>query len=146
MRTQFLLLTSIVFMVGCEPASQPAGQAGQQLISAAPTSVSFDATRQPVAEKRPHAMTLHGHTRVDEYYWLRDDKRQSPAVLAYLEAENAYFEATMKPWAGLQESMYKEMTSRLDPDESSVPYFKDGYWYYSRYEPDSEYALSLIHI
>lgn len=141
MRTQFLLLASIVFMVGCEPASPPIEQSGQQVKAETSRGSGLGATGQPVAEKRPHAMTLHGHTRVDEYYWLRDDTRQSAAVLAYLEAENAYFEATMEPWAGLQESMYEEMTSRLDPDESSVPYFKDGYWYYSRYEPGSEYAI-----
>jgi len=92
-------------------------------------------------EKRPHEMTLHGHTRNDEYFWLRDDTRKDPEVLAYLEAENAYFEKVMKPVAGIQETMFEEMTARLDPDESSVPYLKNGYWYYSRYEPGKEYAI-----
>ena len=91
--------------------------------------------------KRPHEMTLHSHTRVDEYFWLRDDTRKDPEVLAYLEEENAYFEKLMKPVAGIQETMFEEMTARLDPDESSVPYLKDGYWYYSRYEPGKEYAI-----
>jgi len=136
MRTQFLLLASIVSLAGCEPASQPAAQVEQQANPGVTSSAG-----QPIAEKRPHEMNLHGHTRVDEYFWLRDDTRQSPEVLAYLEAENAYFEETMKPWAGLQETLFKEMTSRLDPDESSVPYLKNGYWYYSRFEPGSEYAI-----
>lgn len=136
MRTQFLLLASIVLLAGCEPASQPAAQVEQQANPGVTSS-----TGQPIAEKRPHEMSLHGQTRVDEYYWLRDDTRQSPEVLAYLEAENAYFEETMKPWAGLQETLFREMTSRLDPDESSVPYLKNGYWYYSRFEPGSEYAI-----
>jgi oligopeptidase B len=92
-------------------------------------------------EKRPHEMTLHGHTRVDEFYWLRDDTRKDPEVLAYLESENAYFDKAMEPFDALKQTMYTEMTSRLDPDESSVPYFKDGYWYYSRYEPGQEYAI-----
>jgi oligopeptidase B len=91
--------------------------------------------------KRPHEMTLHGHTRVDEYYWLRDDTRKDPDVIAYLEEENAYFDKIMKPVAELQGTLFDEMTSRLDPDESSVPYLKNGYWYYSRYEPDMEYAI-----
>ena len=52
--------------------------------------------KQPKAEKRPHVMTLHGHTRVDEYFWLRDDARQDPEVIAYLEAENAWFDSIME--------------------------------------------------
>ena len=92
-------------------------------------------------QKRPHQMTLHGHTRNDEFFWLRDDSRQDQDVLAYLEEENAHFEEIMAPVAGLRESLFEEMTGRLDPDESSVPYHKDGYWYYSRYEPDGEYAI-----
>ena len=92
-------------------------------------------------EKRPYEMTLHGHTRVDEYFWLRDDSRKDPQVLAYLEEENAYFEKVMEPVAKMQETMFEEMTARLDPDESSVPYLKNGYWYYSRYEPEREYAI-----
>lgn len=51
----------------------------------------------PVAAKHPHALKKHGDTRVDNYYWLRDDERQKPEVLAYLEAENAYTDAMLKP-------------------------------------------------
>ena len=94
-----------------------------------------------MADKRPHEMTLHGQTRVDDYFWLRDDTRKDPDVLAYLEKENSYFDEVMKPNEALQAAMFKEMTGRLDPDESSVPYLKDGYWYYSRYEPSKEYAI-----
>ena len=96
---------------------------------------------EPRAEKRPHEMTLHGTTRVDEYHWLRDDDRDDPEMLAYLEQENAWFEQEMAHTEKLQETLYEEMTGRLDPDESSVPYEKDGYWYYSRYEPEKEYAI-----
>jgi len=92
-------------------------------------------------EKRPHEMTLHDHTRVDEYFWLRDDSRTDPEMLAYLEEENRYFDKMMEHNAGLQDTLFKEMTGRLDPDESSVPYQEGDYWYYDRYEPDSEYAI-----
>ncbi len=96
---------------------------------------------EPKAEKRPHEMTLHGDTRVDEYFWLRDDDRADPDVLAYLEHENAWFEQELAHTAELQNTLFEEMTGRLDPDDSSVPYEKDGYWYYYRYEPDKEYAI-----
>lgn len=99
------------------------------------------AMTEPRAEKRFVEMTLHGHTRIDEYHWLRDDERQDPEVLAYLEAENAWFEKNMAHTDELEETLYQEMVGRLDPDESSVPYEKDGWWYYTRYEPEQEYAI-----
>ena len=71
-------------------------------------------------EKRPHKMTLHGDTRVDEYFWLRDDLRQDPQMLAYLEEENAYFASEMAHNAALQDTLYDEMTGRLDPDPAQL--------------------------
>jgi oligopeptidase B len=139
MRTQFLVLFSTVFLLACKPASEPVttSSADQKPVNTASTFLE-----QPMPEQRPHEMTLHGHTRVDEYFWLRDDTRKNPEVIAYLEEENAYFDKIMEPVTGIQKTMFEEMTSRLDPDESSVPYLKDGYWYYSRFEPGSEYAIN----
>ncbi len=136
-----LLLVSAAFLIACEPASERIGQLDSQSKSLNSLNNESTHVEQPMPEKRPHEMTLHGHTRVDEYFWLRDDTRKDPQVLAYLEEENAYFEKIMKPLAGLQNTLFAEMTARLDPDESSVPYLKDGYWYYSRYEPGSEYSI-----
>ena len=142
MRNHLLLLLGTLFLIACEPASDPAGQTPSQANDQNPVEIeSTTVEQQPMPAKRPHEMTLHGHTRVDEYFWLRDDARKDPEMLAYLEEENAYFDKIMEPVAALQETMFEEMTSRLDPDESSVPYLKDGYWYYSRYQPDSEYAI-----
>ncbi|MCP4045489.1 MAG: S9 family peptidase [Gammaproteobacteria bacterium] len=141
MRVHLLFLLSTLILIACEPASDPAGQTQAQVSDPSPVDTASTTVEQPMPAKRPHEMTLHGHTRVDEYFWLRDDTRKNPEMLAYLEEENAYFDKIMEPVAALQETMFEEMTSRLDPDESSVPYFKDGYWYYSRYQPDSEYAF-----
>jgi len=94
-----------------------------------------------MAKKIPHEMTLHGTTRIDDYYWLRDDDRSDPEVLAYLKAENDWYESQMAHTGQLRDDLYKEMTARLDPDESTVPYEKGGYWYYSRYEPGKEYPV-----
>ena len=94
-----------------------------------------------MTEKRPHPLSTHGHTRIDDYYWLRDDKREDPQVLDHLRAENEAFEAAMAHTTELQETLYEEMTSRLDPDESSVPYQVDDYWYYSRFEQGREYRI-----
>lgn len=141
MKIRSLIFACTLSLLACEPASKPAGNAGtapaEQALTAPPTMTK----NQPMPEKRPYEMTLHGITRVDEYYWLRDDTRKDPEVLAYLEAENRHFDEVMEPYAAMQKTLYTEMTARLDPDEASVPYLKDGYWYYSRYEPLQEYAI-----
>lgn len=97
------------------------------------------ASDAPIAQVRPHEMTLHGHTRVDPYYWLRE--RESPEVIAYLEAENAYAQEQMASTEALQEALYEEIVGRIDPTDESVPYELDGYWYYTRYEPGGDYPL-----
>ncbi len=93
----------------------------------------------PLAKKIAREMARHGHTRVDEYYWL--NQRENPEVIAYLQAENAYTDAVMKPAAGLQETLYKEMAGRVPQTDMSVPYFENGYWYYTRYEKGKDYPL-----
>ncbi|WP_372873075.1 S9 family peptidase [Shewanella sp.] len=95
----------------------------------------------PIANKVPHEMALHGVTRIDNYYWLRDDERQQPEVLAYLRAENAYAEAHMASWKELKAKLFDEMTSRLVKDDSSVPYHWKGQYYYRRVEGDREYPI-----
>jgi oligopeptidase B len=93
----------------------------------------------PKAAARPHRIEENGHVRVDDYFWLRDDARKSPEVLAYLEAENAYTEAVLAPTKPLQEKIYSELVSRLKQDEDSVPFHKNGYWYYRGFEPGKDY-------
>ena len=93
----------------------------------------------PVANIVPHATTLHGDTRVDNYFWLRD--RSNPDVTAYLEAENAFTEAIMQPTAGLQEKLYQEILGRIKEDDLSVPVKRDDYYYYSRTEQGKAYAI-----
>jgi oligopeptidase B len=93
----------------------------------------------PQADIRPHVVGSPHGNRVDPYYWLRDDERRDPAVRAYLEAENAYKERHL---AGpLREVLYREIVARLKQDDTSVPYFKDGYWYYTRFETGKEHPI-----
>lgn len=95
----------------------------------------------PLARKTPHLLTQHNDIRIDHYHWLRDDERTSPEVLTYLEQENRYTDQVLAPLADLQDRLYQEMIARLRPDDSSVPYLKNGYWYQSRYQTGFEYAL-----
>ncbi len=95
----------------------------------------------PIAEKRPHNLTVHGETRIDDYYWLRDDKREDPAVLDYLAQENAYGEAMMAGFDELRHQLFTEMVERIPQQDRSVPYVRRGYRYQSRYEQGNEYAI-----
>ena len=96
----------------------------------------------PVAATRPHSFTAHGVTIEDPYAWLKDPNYpevEDKDVLAYLEAENAYFEGVMAPHKGLIDRLYAEMKGRIKEDDSSVPQ-KDGDWlYWTSFETGGEY-------
>ncbi len=95
----------------------------------------------PIAEQRQQQVGVDGNVREDEYYWMRDDKREDPDVLAYLNAENAYLAAQMGHTETIQATLYQELVSRIDPDESSVPSRHGNDYYYVRYEPGKEQAI-----
>lgn len=95
----------------------------------------------PVAAVRPRVIASPHGARVDPYYWLRDDARENPEVLAYLAAENAYTERVLAPVQPLREALYAEIVARLKPDDASVPYFKNGYWYATRFEAGREHPI-----
>ncbi len=93
----------------------------------------------PVARPQRTATTLHGHTLVDDYAWLRD--KENPETIAYLEAENAHTAAVLGPTKDLQEKLYREMLSHIKETDVSVP-FRDGdYWYYTRTEEGLQYPI-----
>lgn len=96
--------------------------------------------KKPTAKKVPYSMTLHGDTRVDNYYWLRDDERENSEVLDYLHAENDYGQQVMASQQALQDRVLKEIVDRIPQSDHSVPYVKNGYCYQSRYETGNEYA------
>jgi len=93
----------------------------------------------PTAERILHEHILHGDTRPDFYFWMRD--RENPAVIAYLEAENAYLEARMAPTAALQEELFAEMQGRIKQDAQSAPVYSNGFFYYTRFDIGSEYPV-----
>ena len=95
----------------------------------------------PKAARIPHAMTLHGDTRIDNYYWLRDDTRSQPEVLDYLQLENSYGHRVMASHQALQDRILKEIIDRIPQREVSAPYIKNGYRYRHIYEPGCEYAI-----
>ncbi len=107
------------------------------VLSAADTTSSLPSP--PVAKKVPKITEINGHKFVDNYYWLRD--KQNPGVRAYLEAENAYTDAVMKPTEPLQKKLYDEMLSRIKETDVEVPYKFGDYFYYTRTEAGKQYPI-----
>ena len=100
------------------------------------------ATKPPIAPQRPYSFERHGVTIEDPWAWLRDKgypKVTDADVLAYLKAENSWFEAQMKPHAKLADTLFEEMKGRIKEDDASVPQ-KDGDWlYWVEYEQGAQY-------
>ena len=98
------------------------------------------ATAQPPVAKRVHTeRTLNGVTLIDDYAWLRE--RDNPDVKAYLEAENAYAEQMTAALAPVRQKLYDEIISHIKETDDTVPYLKDGYYYYTRTEKGKQYVI-----
>lgn len=100
----------------------------------------------PVADTVPYRYTRHGITIEDPYAWLKDPgypEVSDPRILAYLRAENAYFEQEMGPYQPLVDTLFAEIKARQPEADESVPYREHGYWYQWRFEHDAQYRIWL---
>ncbi|WP_299463431.1 S9 family peptidase [uncultured Microscilla sp.] len=93
----------------------------------------------PVAAKKPKELTKHGHTRVDDYFWL--NQREDQEVIDYLNAENEYTKKVMAHTDAFQDNLFEEIKGRIKEVDQSVPYFNRGYYFYVRYEEGKEYPI-----
>jgi oligopeptidase B len=98
-------------------------------------------TEPPVAPRRPHVHRAHGDERVDDWAWLRSDDRADPEVLALLEAENAFVAEALAHTEPLQAELFEEMKARIKETDLSVPFRKDGRWFYSRTVEGQQYPI-----
>jgi oligopeptidase B len=126
-RLPFLLLlfVSCVLSINNNVIAQSNGGAG--------------APQPPMAEKKSKTTNIHGVTLVDDYFWMRE--KTNPAVLAHLQAEDAYTQAMMKHTAPLQEKLYNEMLSHIKQTDTNVPYRWGNYFYYTRTEEGKQYPI-----
>lgn len=133
-----LILFAFVLLTGCD--WQRESTIKSNVINLSP----------PDAEKQDSVLTIHGDTRIDPYFWMRltDEQKiaetpdaQTQKVLDYLNSENEYTDLAMKDTEGLQEKLYEEIVGRIKETDESLPYFKNGYWYYTRYEEGKEYPI-----
>jgi len=104
----------------------------------------------PIADKSPKKLSIHGHDRIDDYYWMKlsDEQKnaaekddQTKKVIDYLEQENSYTANMTKHLDGFKEDLFNEIVGRIKQTDMSVPYFKNGYYYLTRYEEGKEYPI-----
>jgi len=95
--------------------------------------------KPPVCELIPKELNIHNDTRIDNYFWLND--RENPKVIDYLNAENSYTKSILSTTDQLQKDLFNEMKGRIKEDDQSVPYFKNGYYYQTKYAEGGEYPI-----
>jgi oligopeptidase B len=100
-------------------------------------------TLPPQAPERPRAVGSPHGERTDPYYWLRDDERRDPELLALLQAENSYREQVMAPYKALEDRLFGEIVGRVKQEDSTVPVRHRGYWYQTRYQTGQEYPVHV---
>jgi oligopeptidase B len=131
MHVRFIVLALLISLTACDNNMK-------QSATATNTAPEHQA---PIAAKQPHQVASPYGSREDEYYWLRDDKREKPEMLAYLKAENDYADAMLAHAKPLETKVYNEIVARLKQDDATVPYLMNGYWYYRRFETGKEYPV-----
>ncbi|WP_246075801.1 S9 family peptidase [Aliikangiella marina] len=97
----------------------------------------------PVADKIPYEIKTHEEVRIDDYYWMRDDSRSDPKVIEHLNLENRYADHMLSDSKDLQDKIFEEINSRLKKDDSTVPVFQRGYFYYRQFNGDMEYPVYI---
>ena len=103
--------------------------------------MSLEKFKPPIANKIPYELEIHNHTRVDNYYWL--NQRNNTEVIKYIKDENDYYKKMTAHTMPLQLKLYNEMRGRIKEDDSSVPYFFNGYWYITRFEKNKDYPIYI---
>ena len=98
---------------------------------------------KPSPKKIPVIFDAHGVTRIDNYYWMRDDSREDPEVINHLNSENNYLENWFLSGDDKRDSLFEEITDRIPKKEDSVPVRLKSYEYFRRYEPENEYGIYI---
>ena len=138
MRFSFTTLTvSVALLTGCT------NQGVYTVVNPSKSEIIAQNIQAPVAKKEPYQITTHGDTRVDNYYWMRDDSRTDPEILAHLEQENQYVASILQHTEDMQEALFQELKGRVAKDDSSVPVRKGLFYYSSEVNGDQEYRIYM---
>ncbi len=134
--TPFLLSP---FSAPAHAQSPSADKPTSMIAPAAPVNSAVNPVTPPVAKKIPKTIENFGDKRVDDYFWLRE--KTNPDVIDYLKAENVYTQSVLGGLKDFQETLYKDMLSRVKETDENVPYKRGEYFYYSRTEMGKQYAI-----
>ncbi len=129
----YSLLIATFFLSSCTNEEQTQNNSKPSIMN-----IKTD-VKPPVAKKVAKEMTIHGDTRVDNYYWM--NQREDPEVISFLNAENDYTKGMLKHTEAFQEKLYNEIIGRIKQDDESVPYKDNGYYYISRFEEGQDYSI-----
>ena len=129
---KFLLLMTLTAMCSWHLSAA-------ELFFTAPLAANL---QPPMAQKIPKTLIEHGDRRIDNYFWLRDESRANPKVLRYLQDENRYANAVLKPYSAQYDVLYREMVGRMSPEDRSVPYQRNGYRYQDVYLSGKNFAVT----
>ena len=135
-----LLRIAVLFLIAGVGACER-GDDSAATVNAPTETKTVIQTPPPLAATHSHEVASPHGSRSDPYYWMRDDARESPAVLEYLTAENEYYERSTEHLGALTEAINEEILGRIKQDDSTVPVFENGYWYYVRFEDGKEYPI-----
>jgi oligopeptidase B len=133
-----LILITMCLLQACQQAANTNQNNTTTIVKPSVFNAAPFAAPHP-AQQPKELISASGDKRVDPYYWLNE--RENPAVTAYLESENRYADSILAPVAGMREQLFEELKGRIKEDDSSVPYFKNGYWYVARFETGKEYPI-----
>jgi len=148
----FLILLCALFFIQCKTTKkvEKVNTTTMEQTVEKETQTTEKMVEAPIATKKDSILEIHGDKRIDPYFWMRltDEQKnaekpdkQTQQVLDYLHAENKYTKSVLQPTEDLQKKLFTEIVDRIKKDDESVPYFDNGYWYYTRFEKDKEYAI-----
>ncbi len=145
-RNATLLFLVLIIFSNCTSDTTESQTKNSKLV----TMSQMQKVKPPVATKVPHEMTIHGDTRVDDYYWMKLSDEQKEAetpdsqtanVLSFLNAENDYTKKMLSHTEKFQKDLFDEIVGRIKKDDASVPYKNNGYYYITRYEEGKEHPI-----
>lgn len=134
-----LCVSLFSFCLACSTQPKDATKGTSEPMPKASLPTPFPKMKAPQHPQKNHVMSLHGDQRIDPYFWMKE--RDSKPVLKSLTDENKYYESMTEAWNPLKETVYKEMRARVKEDDSTPPYRRDNFWYYTRYEKNKEYPI-----
>jgi oligopeptidase B len=137
----FIVAALLLGLTACD--QPPTSATSVTTMAQKPDQASLPQPAWPVAARHDKLLQAHGLQRIDPYYWLRDDERKNPEVLAYLEAENDYLDQVMAGSQTLQEKLYQELISRIPDDDESVPFRYHGDWFARQYREGLELPIHV---